>query len=228
MVQLQQGPVETLREMAFGFITARSIYAVAKLGIADLIKDGARTAEELADKTGGNAHALYRIMRTLSGEGIFHEDDDGRFSLTPIGQPLRTDIPDSLSAYIIMNHGVQFQAWTDVLHSVDTGEAAVPKTFGKTWTEIIETNPEHRDIFHEAMMSVERTQNPALSNSYDFSKARMVADLGGGNGSLLSTILTQNKHLSGILLELEPAIATARAGPRTWSWVALRGVSDVE
>ncbi len=88
IVKMQQEPIEILREKAFGFITARSIYAVAKLGIADLIKDGARTAEELADKTGGNAHALYRIMRTLSGEGIFHEDDDGRFALTPIGLSL--------------------------------------------------------------------------------------------------------------------------------------------
>ena len=212
MVKRQQGPIEILREKASGFIVARSIYAVAKLGIADLIKDGERTAEELADKAGVDANALYRIMRTLSGEGVFREDNNGRFTLTPIGQPLRTDVPASLAAYILMIHGMQFYAWADVLHSVGTGDAAIHKTFGKTWTEIIQTNPERRAEFHAAMKSVEQIQNPALADSYDFSKARVVADVGGGNGSLLSTILTRHDHLSGILLDLESAINAARAG----------------
>ena len=212
MVKRQQGPIEILREKASGFIVARSIYAVAKLGIADLIKDGERTAEELADKAGVDANALYRIMRTLSGEGVFREDNNGRFTLTPIGQPLRTDVPASLAAYILMIHGMQFYAWADVLHSVGTGDAAIHKTFGKTWTEIIQTNPERRAEFHAAMKSVEQIQNPALVDSYDFSKARVVADVGGGNGSLLSTILTRHDHLSGILLDLESAINAARAG----------------
>jgi hypothetical protein len=205
-------PAAALRQKAFGFIIARSIYAVAKLRIADLIKDGDRSIEVLAQETGSNPAVLYRILRSLSGEGVFQEQDGRRFSLTPIGQLLRTDIPGSLYAYIIMNHGVQYQAWTDVLHSVSTGEAAVVKTFGQTWSDILRTNAEYRDIFHEAMKSSEQTQNPGLAQSYDFSRAKVVADIGGGNGSLLSAILAQHEHLSGILLDIEPAIRAARAG----------------
>jgi hypothetical protein len=214
LAQAYDEPAAALRQRAFGFITARSIYAVAKLGIADLLKDGAQSIEELSLATESNADALYRVMRTLSGEGVFREDDGRRFSLTPISQLLRTDMPDSLCAYIVMNHGVQYQAWKDVLHSIATGEAAVLKTFGQTWGEILRTNPEHRDIFHAAMKSSEQTQNPGLARVYDFSKAKVVADIGGGNGSLLSTILTQHEHLSGILLDIEPAIKSARAGGR--------------
>src|SRR5262245_12864728 len=179
---------------------------------ADLINDGHRSIEELAHKTESNPDALYRIMRSLYGEGIFREEDGRRFSLTPISQLLRTDIPGSLAAYVIMNHGVPYQAWSDVLPSVCTGDASVLKAFGQTWGEILKTNSEYRDIFHQAMKSSEQTQNPGLARSYDFSKAKVVADIGGGNGSLLSTILTQHEHLSGILLDIEPAIRAARAG----------------
>jgi hypothetical protein len=212
LAQAQSEPAAALRQKAFGFIVARSIYAVTKLGIADLIKDGAQSIEELAQQTHSNTDALYRIMRTLSGEGVFCEDDGRRFSLTPTSQLLRTDAPGSLAAYILVNHGIQYQAWSDVLHSIATGEAAVLKTFGQTWVEILKTNPEHRDIFHDAMKSSEQTQNPGLAQSYDFSTSRRVADIGGGNGSLLSTILMQHEHLSGILLDIEPAINAARAG----------------
>lgn len=212
VTQANDEPAAALRQKAFGFIAARSIYAVAKLGIADLIKDGVRGIEELAQATESNTDALYRIMRTLSGEGIFREYDDKRFSLTPISQLLRTDTPGSLCAYIVMNHGVQYRAWNDVLHSISTGEAAALKAFGQTWDEMLKTNAEFRDIFHAAMKSSEQTQNPLLARVYDFSGAKVVADIGGGNGSLLSTILAQHEHLSGILLDIEPAIRAARAG----------------
>ena len=213
MPESQRKAVEALRLKSVGFITARSIYAVAKLGIADLLGDGARTADDLAAATGADPRTLYRMLRALAGEGVFHEDSRARFSLTPIGRSLRTDVPDSLAAYIVMCHEYQFPAWLEVLHSVETGEVAFVKAFGKTWIEhLVEHDAKGENIFQAAMTSAERIQNPALAETYDFSSARVVADIGGGNGSLLSTLLTRHDHLSGILFDLEHAIEAARAG----------------
>ena len=66
----------------------------AKLGIADLLKDGPKLIDELADSTGANARNLYRVLRALSSRGIFAETVYGRFDLTPLAEPLQTLVPD--------------------------------------------------------------------------------------------------------------------------------------
>ena len=75
-----------------GFQVSQAIFAAAALGLADLMRDGARTLDELATATGAVPVALYRLMRTLAAVGVFCEQDEGTFALTERGQYLRDDI----------------------------------------------------------------------------------------------------------------------------------------
>ena len=89
----------TLLRMTNGFQVSQAIHVAATLGIADLLADGPRSADELAEAAGAHAPALYRLLRALSSVGVFAEGDDGRFGLTPLAEYLRSDVPGSLSAW---------------------------------------------------------------------------------------------------------------------------------
>ena len=120
------------RKLKFGARRAFCKSSVAaKLGIADLLKDGPKSSDELAQATGTHGRSLYRLLRALASVGVFAEAEDGRFELTPLGECLQTGIPGSVRA-ITVNFGERdYRAWGDLLHSVrkcDRGSVGiVPK-----------------------------------------------------------------------------------------------------
>ena len=120
----------------------------AKLGIADLLKDGPKLIDELADSTGANARNLYRVLRALSSRGIFAETGDGRFDLPPLAEPLQTLVADSLSGWAIISGGEWHRAWGDLLNNVMTGETAFDKVFGMGYWEYLAQNPEADEAFN--------------------------------------------------------------------------------
>src|SRR5215470_18048782 len=92
-------PSAQLMDMVFGFALSRSIAVAAQFGIADLLKDSPKSADELAQAIGAHPRSLYRMLRALAGAGVFSEGADGRFSLTPLSELLRSDAPESLRAF---------------------------------------------------------------------------------------------------------------------------------
>ena len=54
-----------LFQMATGYWVSQAIYVAAKLGIADLLKDGPQSCVALATATGADATSLFRLMRAL-------------------------------------------------------------------------------------------------------------------------------------------------------------------
>ena len=121
---------EQLSRMLTGYWVSQALYVAAKLGIADLLANGSRSAAELATKTKVHAPSLYRLLRCLASLGVFAEDDAGRFSLTPLAECLRSDVPGSQHALAIMNGEEHYRAWGELLYSVQTGKTAFDKLYG--------------------------------------------------------------------------------------------------
>ena len=74
-----------------GFQVTQAIHVASTLRVADHLKDGPCSAEELAPLTQSHAGALYRLLRALAAIGVFKEDENRRFALTPMGECLRAD-----------------------------------------------------------------------------------------------------------------------------------------
>ena len=98
----QQSPQAQLREMIVGLRPTQLIYVAAKLGIADLLRDGPKSCDEMAVDAGANSRSLYRVLRALASLGIFAETSDAKFELTPLAEPLQTEVPGSLRAWAII------------------------------------------------------------------------------------------------------------------------------
>ncbi|HEX4129800.1 MAG TPA: methyltransferase [Pirellulales bacterium] len=201
-----------LRQVLTSYWLSQMVYVAAKLGIADLLAQGPKTAAELATATGSHAQSLYRVLRALAGFEIFAEDELGQFVLTPMAEPLRTDYPHSARGAAMMVGEEHFRAWGELLYSVQTGGCAFEHVYGKNLFEYLAEHPEKGKIFDAAMTGVHGLESAAMCDAYDFSAFNHVIDVGGGNGSTLATILQRHPRLHGTLFDL-PAVVE-RAKPR--------------
>ncbi len=194
--------------LLMGRWVAHLIYVAAKLELADRLKHGPRTVEELATAAEVQAPALYRVLRALASVGVFAETKGGRFKLTPLAATLQKAIPGSMHAAALM-FGEKYQedARAQLLHGLKTGEIPFFKAHGVPPFEYLEKHPEDLKIFGEAMTSVSSVENPAIAAAYKFSGIRTLVDVGGGHGSLLSTILQANPKLKGVLFD-QPSVIT--------------------
>src|SRR5438552_3578647 len=123
-------PQEQMSRMLTGYWVSQALYAAAKLKLADLLKDGSRTLGELASATDTHPPSLYRLLRALASVGVFVEDDDHRFGLTPLAECLRSDVAGSQWAMAVMNGEEHYASWGELLYSLRTGQPAFEKLFG--------------------------------------------------------------------------------------------------
>jgi ubiquinone/menaquinone biosynthesis C-methylase UbiE len=196
-----------LYQMATGHYISRSLYVAAKLGIADLLKDGPRHYGDLAEVTETHAPSLNRVMRLLASVGVFEEKGNGNFALTTLGEALRTGVPGSARASVMLFSGVNIQdSWKELEYCVRTGEPAFrQRGFTDPFAELAQ-NPEEAANFDAAMADFTKMIAIAVAAAYDFSAFRAVVDVGGGNGALLLGILKVNPSLIGTVFD-QPHVA---------------------
>jgi hypothetical protein len=197
--------------MVDGYRVAQALHVAATLGIADLLTDGPRSIDDLAEATGTDASALFRLLRALAGSGVFAETDNG-FSLTPLARYLRTGVPGSVRGWAMHIGQPSFwQSWGHLLDSVKTNEPAFPSLYGMSPWEYREAHPEANAIFNQAMTELAAGVVDAVLESYDFSGIGVLVDVGGGEGALLAAILGAYPALRGILFDQAHVVTDARA-----------------
>lgn len=182
----QPTPQDQMARMITGYWISQMVHVAARLGLADHLADGPRTAEELARLTGSHTRSLYRLLRALASVGVFSEDGDGRFRPTPLGDCLRSDIPGSQRAMALMMGEEHFHCWGDLLGSVRTGQTAFDRLYGQPIFDYLAEHAEQAEVFDAAMTATHGRETQSTLDSYDFAGIHVLADIGGGNASNLS------------------------------------------
>lgn len=205
-------------------LTSRAIYIVAKLRLADYLKDGPKSIQDLAEETKTHPDSLYRLLRMLSSIGIFaetkNEGDEQqqqvdqnirRFELTPMASLIQSEAKNSIRNFALMFGLESFKnAIDDLLYSIQTGENSFKHANGLDMYEYLDRNQKEGQIFNSAMASLTSSVTPLISSMYDFSQFNTIIDIGGGQGMLLSSILKDNAKLYGVLFDLPYAIQSAK------------------
>jgi SAM-dependent methyltransferase len=205
-------PQFSLLDIVAGRWRADALAALARLGVAEAMAAGPRTAAELAAELQLDPDALHRVLRALAREGLLDEDG-ARFALNAYTRPLLRDHPNSLRNMVMEIAAPQNTAcWARLPDAIRTGEATWQAAHGgeHMW-EWLERHPEAHTVFHEAMRELTREGAPSFARAYPFGDHDSVVDLGGGTGQLLATILAVNPRLAGVLVDA-PAVV-AGAGP---------------
>ena len=207
----QKSPTKTLLPMITGSIISQAIYVAAKLRIADLLSDGPKSCDELAASVGVHSPTLYRVLRALASLEIFAEVKDSHFELTPLAEPLQSDVPGSLRAAAIL-YGEEWwwRPFGELLYSVETGKPAFDQIFGMDVYEYFGKNPESTAIYYEAMSAGASQRSADVMAAYDFSAIERIVDVGGGYGSLTAAILKAYPGMRGVVYDLPHATETAK------------------
>jgi len=201
-----------LFEMATAYWLSQAIYVAAKLGIADLLRNGPQSCVALATSTGSDAPSLFRLMRALSSVGIFAHLGRGHFALSRLAERLQTGVHGSLRAMVITIGEIHYQACGSLLHSVQTGSPAFNTVFGASLFDYLQQNTDAADAFNQGMANVSSMLAYAVLMAYDFAGISSIVDVGGGQGKLLEKILQFNPDITGTVFDTASTIEGAQQG----------------
>jgi hypothetical protein len=187
---------------------ARCVGVAVELGLAERMGAGPRTATDLATEVGAHGPSLRRLLRALVAIGVVAQDGSDHYSLTPLGEEMRHDRLGPSARLFNSDH--HWQSWLRLDHSIRTGERAFDSVYGMRNWDYYSQHPEEGAIFDAAMSSITGPVSKAVAESYDFSRFEVVADIGGGDGTLLTEILNRYPSVRGLLFDLPPVVDRAR------------------
>jgi len=208
-------------DRAWGTPITAMVGAAARHRVADLIGDGALTAEELAAKTQTNTDVMHRMLRALATQGIFAVDASGRFSNTRLSRGLMGGRPARVREFLTyFTSSSNLAAWNDFGHSLRDGQSAFDRVHGQSVWRWFDEHADEREMFAHAMMGVTVGDAPFVADMYPFKELKKLCDVGGGRGTLLSELLLRFPHLHGVLVDGPGVIESAR------ELLGARGVLD--
>ncbi|MFB7941440.1 methyltransferase [Streptomyces sp. NPDC127049] len=204
-------PPMRLRELVFGAACAAAVRAAVRLGVADALGDTPTTVEDLAAAARTEPRTLRRLLRALSCQGVFAENADGTFSHTEMSRLLREDDPHSLR-YIALwcTEPWTWNVWPKLDEAVRSGRDVFEDVYEEQFfTYLNEQAPESAYVFNRAMTTSSRQSAQDVADLLDLSGATSVADIGGGQGHVLASLLERHPALEGTLLDLPGVVENA-------------------
>lgn len=199
-----------LFDLSTSFVVARSLWAFAKLGLADRIGEGSRASADLAAAVELDPDALHRLLRLLAGAGVVRQPEPGHFALTRSGRLLRSDVPGSMRSWVVMTGGPIHATFENILHSLQTGTPAFERTFGVPHYDYLREHPDDARDFNDAMTSYSARIGIALASVCDLSRCSRLVDVGSGPGAIAAALLRANPGLRATLFDLPHIAAQAR------------------
>ncbi len=210
------GPTDSgarrIQEVAMGYYSSQALYVAAELGIADLLESGPMPVPDLAAAAGADEDSLFRILRLLARDGVF-ELSGGVACLNQAAEQLKTGGQGTMRDLVVIFGREFYRAFGELLSAVRSGDDAFRVTFGRGLFEYLKENPDRGRAFDRAMGAGAVFFN-SVPDAYNFAPVTTVVDVGGGNGTLLGSILAAHPHVEGILFDAAPVIESAVAHPR--------------
>ncbi len=201
----------TMTEMAMGYARSRVLCAAARLGVADALGDSERSVDELAAICKAHPGSLHRLLRALASFNVVAETRPARFVLTDFGRPLRKDVPGSEWAGIIFWADLLADSWSYLTECVRTGEnahrIAEREGIASRWSK----DPEANAIFRAVMGTAPAEDYAPIAHAWNFGDYHVVADLGGGGGSLIAAVLAAFPQLRGMLVDRPESVHGAES-----------------
>ena len=185
------------------------IYVAARLGLAELLCNGPKSLDELAEATGADRAALGRLLTALSTVGICARAGSDRYALTEIGAALNGDAEQSFKGWAILEGEMLSKSWNGMLESIMTGKTAAQLQGVANSFDLMARNPAIVGIFNAAMADLTRLVTPEILGAYDFGRIGRLMDVGGGSGELIGAVASKYPDIRCIVFDLPRCAETA-------------------
>ncbi|MEU3711105.1 methyltransferase [Streptomyces catenulae] len=201
-------PMTVLRELSLSSAGAAALRVASRIGIADLLGDAPVPTAELAAALQADPEVLERLLRTLKQYGIFTETPEGHVH-TPASRLLREDHPETLKFWVQwVTEPWTWELWPHLEEAVRTGKGHFEERYGTDFfTHLHRESPESTEVFNRSQTELSRLASDAIADRLDLRGVRTLADIGGGRGHTLATLLERNPDLDGTLVDLPAAVA---------------------
>jgi len=202
------GPDMELVEIATAYQRSRVLCAAARLGVADVLQAGERSVADIARVCAADAAALRRLLRALAAMGVVAQISPDTFALTQFGEKLRKDVANSAWPAVIFWADWLADSWSSLTDCVRTGKsaAALRPDLEKRWQQ----EPEGALLFRAVMGTAPAKSYQPVARAWNFSAARVIADLGGGGGAMIDAILAIHPDVRGMLVDHPASLAAAK------------------
>lgn len=194
--------------------TPMSIRVAATLSLVERAGSAGATAERLASETGTSAPALKCLLDHLVAIGVFDLDtESGHYRPTDLGAQMSEDAPEGIKPLLDINcaGGRADLAFVDLLGTITTGAPAYVHRYGRDFWTDLDIRPELRRSFDAQMNWRIQVQAPQIAERFDWRRFSEILDVGGGDGTVLATILHAHPDLRGRVLDLAPTATAATA-----------------
>lgn len=214
-------PPFAMMQMITGYWVSQVVATLAQLDVADAIAEGKTTVDAIASRAKADPGAMSRLLRTAASLGIVKRDAEGRFSTTPLGDTLRSGVPGSMRGMAIAETAPgHWLPWGKLADAVRTGERQTKAVLGQEIFEYYAANPKEGHDFDLAMSGFSSLLAPGIAAAIEVAQGARIADIGGSQGDLLTTLLAAHPGTSGVLLDLPSVIVRAK------DRIAQLGLSD--
>lgn len=202
-----------------GYYYSQTLYVFAELRIADRLREGPRSATELANLAGAEPEALHRLLRALASLGIVDEFADGRFGSTPLASLLDSERADSLHELAVLGgHPLHWSAWGKLLHAIETGATAFDAAAGRPWFEALAAEPALLAAVQRILGKV-APPTAAWLAQLALERFAVIVDVGGGFGDL-ARAAAQAYPAAAVTLFDRPEVVAAAPLPAAIARVA--------
>jgi C-methyltransferase len=218
-----QGVMRML-ELALSAACAASVRVAVTLGLPDALGDVAATVDELAEVIEVRPDILRRLLRSLICHGVFAEETDGRYVHTEASRLLREDAPHSVKYLVLWcTEPWTWELWGHLEEAVRTGKNIFFDLHGKDFFEHLHAEwPESAEVFDVAMTQSSQQSALAIAEMLTMTGVQTIADIGGGQGHVLATLLERHPTVQGALFDLPDVVANADARLRAGGELASR------
>jgi C-methyltransferase len=203
--------VHVLRDLALSCARAAAVRAAIVLGIADTVGDEPMPLATLAQAVEADPSTLHRLLRALATFGVFTVTDDGACAHNDASRLLRTDAERTMKHMVLWT--TEPWAWTVWPHldkAVRAGGDVFTALHGREFFDYLHAEaPESAAVFDQAMTQSSRLSVNAVVDQLDLGDHQVLADVGGGQGSVLAAALERHPTARGALLDLPGVLGNA-------------------
>jgi hypothetical protein len=200
----EKSHAQRIAAMLSGHVITQLVASAVRFGIPDHLGDGAVTDVRLGELTGLGIGELRRFLRALEGLGLVEPVGANEYRGTALVDPLRRDT-GGLHGQALMAGAEYYEAWSELDHALRTGESAFEHRHGRSLWSLFDDDGEVAASFARTMRWNTEHFLGEILDLYDFPATGVVADLGAGDGTLVSALLMRFPELRGIAFE-QPAV----------------------
>lgn len=198
--------------MLMGLWVSQILGTCARFGVADVIAAGTTSSAGIAARCEADAEAMYRLLRAGAAVGLFQEGTDRTFTLTPVGECIRTGVPGSVREFVVAETAPgHWLPWGRLYDAVKRGQSVAAETLGMDAWDYYAAHPEEALWFARGMGNLSAMVSQDVGRVYDASDRKRIVDVGGSQGVLLGALMKQSDGSRGVLFDRPEVIAEARA-----------------